>query len=415
MQTPAGGFDAMVRTDSFRLGTRSFHVTVGVDLAQLIDTWRQPGNDMTVALRPAGSGDDDASAVEDGLTTGVDLSRISGDGLSNAPERIIVAHSLGPLQALQAQVDKWSLIVFAASAAVTLAVAIFTAGRLSRPLIDLAERTSSLDLDRLDVQFASERKDEVGSLTRLLGAMVGRLRTSTSRLREAERRAAVGELARQINHDIKNGLVPIRNVFQHMAEVHQNDPGGLVDVFAERRATVDSSIAYLENLASQYARLTPDRRASACDLNEIVQDAVQGMHVPDYCDLAVRSATDLPRVRGDRLAIRRIIENIVGNAVDSLEGRSGAVVLTTAHAPNGSDDSIVMTVRDTGKGMDEAELEHAFRDFHTTKQGGTGLGLSVVRRLVGDLGGSLRIDTEPGKGTTVSVVLPTATSRSNSR
>jgi two-component system NtrC family sensor kinase len=102
--------------------------------------------------------------------------------------------------------------------------------------------------------------------------------------------------------------------------------------------------------------------------------------------------------------LRRILENLVGNAVDSLDGKNGTVTVSTAEtAPGGA---VRVTVADTGRGMTREELDRAFDDFFTTKPGGTGLGLSIVRRLVLDLGGALRIDTEPGAGTRAVVELP---------
>ena len=130
-----------------------------------------------------------------------------------------------------------------------------------------------LDLDRLDIEF-DPGTDEVGRLSRLLGDLVARLRTSTVRVREAERRATVGELARQINHDVKNGLIPLRNVMRHLAQVERDEPGALAAVFAERRHTVDSSLAYLETLATSYQRLSPPLSRRECDLNALITDVV---------------------------------------------------------------------------------------------------------------------------------------------
>jgi nitrogen fixation/metabolism regulation signal transduction histidine kinase len=98
---------------------------------------------------------------------------------------------------------------------VTLVLAGWLASRVSLPLAELAGKTTEIDVDRLDVVFASDRDDEIGALERLLGEMTERLRSGAARLREAERLAATGELARQVNHDIKNGLAPLRNVLRH--------------------------------------------------------------------------------------------------------------------------------------------------------------------------------------------------------
>jgi signal transduction histidine kinase len=107
-------------------------------------------------------------------------------------------------------------------------------------------------------------------------------------------------------------------------------------------------------------------------------------------------------IPGDRVALRRILENLVGNAVDSVAGTGGTVeVFTEAGRQDGGAPVVRVTIADSGPGMSRAELDRAFDDFYTTKDGGTGLGLSIVRRLVLDLGGALRVDTRPGEGTRV--------------
>ena len=107
----------------------------------------------------------------------------------------------------------------------------------------------------------------------------------------------VGELARQVNHDIKNGLIPLRNVMRHLSQVEQADPQALAGVFAERRPTVDSSLAYLETLATSYQRLSPPLDRRECDLNALIAEVVraQGREQIDFTtDLA-----NLPPIVGD--------------------------------------------------------------------------------------------------------------------
>ena len=81
-------------------------------------------------------------------------------------------------------------------------------------------------------------------------------------MREAEHRATVGDLARQVNHDIKNGLIPLRNVMRHLSQVQRDDPAALPAVYAERRQTVDSSIAYLEDAGHELRAAVPARHPS---------------------------------------------------------------------------------------------------------------------------------------------------------
>ncbi len=146
----------------------------------------------------------------------------------------------------------------------------------------------------------------------------------------------------------------------------------------------------------------------ACDVNAVAREVarVAETRTPLKLDLA----PDLPSVMGDELAIRRVFENLVGNAADGLSGRDGDLVsIATAIGQDGPQPVVRITVADTGRGMTRAELDQAFDDFFTTKEGGTGLGLTIVRRLVQDLGGRLRVETEPDVGTRVIVELPRRT------
>ena len=133
-----------------------------------------------------------------------------------------------------------------------------------------------LDLDRLDVEFDAGT-DEVGGC-RGCSAISLRLRSSTARVREAERRATVGDLARQINHDIKNGLIPLRNVMRHLAQVERDEPAALPS--GVRRAPARRLIRasrYLETLATSYQRLSRPMDRRDCDLNALVTEVVRAM------------------------------------------------------------------------------------------------------------------------------------------
>ena len=144
-------------------------------------------------------------------------------------------------------------------------------------------------------------------------------------MREAERRATVGDLARQINHDIKNGLIPLRNVMRHLAQVERDEPAALPVVFDERRPTIDSSIAYLETLATSYQRLSRPLDRRECDLNALITDVVRAAQAHGDVEFGTDLSMNLPSVLRRPLAIRRILENLTANAVDSLQSKPGRV------------------------------------------------------------------------------------------
>jgi signal transduction histidine kinase len=410
---PEAPLVALARTDSFVVAGRQFSLTGGVPLEDRLVDGRSRDPDLGVRLTyPGASPPPPAGAeVASSLTLPyLDLTSAAVATLDTA--RLVVTQSGATLRALRRGVDTWFFATLLTTAAAALIGAGWLAARISRPLTALAEKTGAIDLDRLDQDFASERDDEIGTLSRVLGAMTERLRLGAVRLREAERRVVTGDLARQVNHDIKNGLVPIRNVVLHLGQVAAERPDTLAGVFQERKGTLESSLSYLDTLARNYARLAPGLTREACDVNAVVEEVVR---TATPGSISLRTALDarLPPISGDQLVLRRILENLVGNAVESLAGRrDGAVTVTTEAATREGGTGLVrITVADDGPGMSRAELDRAFDDFYTTKDGGTGLGLSIVRRLVLDLNGRLRIETAPGSGTRAVIELPAAGER----
>jgi signal transduction histidine kinase len=351
-----GRFLALVASDSLRIAGRPIKLLGGIAVDSLFLTRlaRDPAFTVAVVL-PSDSvavPDSAARLVAELALPYVDA--VDGPG-RNERARIVITHSADLLAVLRRNVNTW----FAAAVLVAALAALLLAGwlstRISEPL-------------------------EAG-------------------MREMERRIAIGDLARQVNHDVKNGLAPLRNVFRHLAQVGRDEPAKLPQVFAERQGTVESSIGYLETLAANYARLYPQSERKPTDVNAVVQEAVSGGSARS---IRTDLAAGLPSVSADALVLRRVIENLVGNAVDSLEGGAGSVTVTTARG----DGVVRISVSDTGRGMSKAELDRAFNDFYTTKPGGTGLGLSIVRRLVLDSNGSLKVETEPGKGSKFIVEIP---------
>jgi signal transduction histidine kinase len=409
-RTPAATLVALSRIDSLRIGPRRFTLVGGIEAEHRLLSGLTRDRDLSVSLVYPGAELNPASGrriLRQVALPYLDLVAGPGERLDTA--RFVVTQSVEGLEALRRGVGRWFALALVLTMAGAVLVAAWLSSLISRPLRELARKTSEIDLDRLDHSFETDRRDEIGGLSRLLGAMIDRLRSSSAELREAERRAAVGDLARQVNHDIKNGLAPIRNVLRHLTQVVRDEPDKLAGIFESRRGTLESSVEYLDTLARNYDRLSPGPERGPCDVNAIVEQVLRST---PYDGAAVHQqlAHQLPAVMGDRLMVRRILENVVGNAVDSTAGRAGASV-TVSTEPVGSEadpDRVRITVVDTGRGMSETELQRAFDDFYSTKAGGTGLGLSIVRRLILDLNGVLRVETEPGVGTKVIVELPTA-------
>jgi signal transduction histidine kinase len=402
-RTPDADLRVLASADSLAVGGRRYRLIGGRSFDPAGAAALVPPEEMAVAL-VVGAAGDSADAATAAVTVPF-YDGVTGD--AGRVARLVVTPNPEPLRALRRSVDRRLAVAAGLTLLLIAVLTVVLAARVSRPLAELADKTSRVDLDRLEVDFTSDRGDEIGALGNLLAAMTARLRASTVRLLEAERRATTGDLARQINHDVKNGLAPIRHVLRHLTETAVQTPDQLTTVFAERRATLESSLTYLEDLARNYARLAPAPDVRPSDLGALLREVARAVEA-EGVELVVRVPEALPPARADGVVLRRIVENLARNAVEALDGRPGRVTLASEPVRDGSEPMVRLAVSDTGRGMTQAELDRAFADFHTTKPAGTGLGLSVVRRLVGDLGGRLRVETAPGSGSTFTVEIPSA-------
>jgi signal transduction histidine kinase len=344
--TAEGSFLTLVSADSVRVAGRMLRLLGGVrvDSAFLSRLTRDPELGVALIL-PDSSVADSGVLVVGGPPALPYVDAVDGPGRVQQA-RIVITRSSALLTELQRNVNLW----FAAAVLIAALAALLLAGWLSTRISE-----------------------------------------------PVEARIAIGDIARQVTHDIKNGLAPLRNVFRHLIQVARDKPAELPQVFAERQGTVESSINYLETLAANYAKLSPQSERKATDVNTVVRETIGASS-----SVRTKLADGLPPVSADALVLRRVIENLVSNAVDSLEGKNGTVMVTTERG-NGM---VRIAISDTGRGMSKTELDKAFDDFHTTKPGGTGLGLSIVRRLVLDSNGSLKVETEPGQGSTFIVEIP---------
>jgi signal transduction histidine kinase len=414
VRAPEGPFLALARVDSLNIGDRHFSLVGGIAIDRSFLGRFARDSEVTISLRtPEGSVSSDSVPPPDARSVTaeqplgyIDARGATTDSMHVSPAQLVVTHSSAELDALRRDVNRWFAVAIVAAAIAGLGLASWMSAALSTPLAELATATQTIALDGPEAELPTGRDDEIGTLARRFGVMGRRLRASAVQLRDAERRATVGDMARQVNHDIKNGLIPIRNVVQHFAEIEQREPQRLPAVFAERKATLESSIGYLDTLARNYARLTPRTDRRTFDASVVARDALRSASAGGFA-VQSRIADPLPAVVGDPVVLRRILDNLLRNAIESLTAATGEVTLQALRSPSGG---VRVIVADTGRGMSKEELSHAFDDFHTTKAGGTGLGLSVVRRLTADLQGDLKVDSAPGRGTTFTIDLPSARS-----
>ena len=228
--------------------------------------------------------------------------------------------------------------------------------------------------------------------------------------RQAERLSALGRLSAGIAHEVNNpiGIMTSRIELILLDAEANKLPAETVDDLrvVHRNAIRVATIA--KNLLS-FARETP-RERSLVDVNEVVRNVLL-LVTSDFARQKVRTIPELqqplPRILGHANALEQVVLNLVTNAAEAIP-ESGDIKIVTSLA----DDRVQILIADTGQGISSEALAHIFDPFFTTKTAGTGLGLSVSYGIVQDHGGSIDVESVPGKGTSFVVSLPIADTRS---
>ena len=309
---------------------------------------------------------------------------------------------LGVLVKLQRQYV-WLLVTLLVIGLSVIAVVLAAslARGMSRPLRDLArgfERVAGGDLGTR-IEPAGAR--ELRTLGESFNTMTARLEAARDSLKQAEREAAWREVARRLAHEFKNILNPMSLSLDRLAS--RADA-----VTPEARAPVRESLALLErgvdHLArlaeqfSQYARL-PDPSFEPLDLAEFAR-AAAALPEPLGVAVEVRAADRLP-VRGDSLLLSRAIHNLLLNACEA--SPRGGRVEVRAFAERGR---AVLEVLDRGAGVPEALIERVFEPYVSTKKRSSGLGLSLVRDITTQHGGTVTLQNREGGGACARLTLP---------
>jgi PAS domain S-box-containing protein len=232
-------------------------------------------------------------------------------------------------------------------------------------------------------------------------------------LLQAQRDAAWGEVARRLAHEIKNPLTPIQLSAERMrrkflGSMNEQDAQIMERATHTIIAQVDA-MKQMVNAFSEYAR-APDMHFSRFDLNQLITEVVDLYRAQDSStELKLILSPNLPNISADRVRIRQILNNLVTNSLEALEGRVGArVEVETQPSEEGQKQggSVTISVTDNGPGFQRDLIGTVFDPYVTSKPKGTGLGLAIVKKIVEEHGGRIEADNQRTGGARIRILLP---------
>ncbi len=262
------------------------------------------------------------------------------------------------------------------------------ANSIAKPLANISKKMQILDLSQQPEHINYNNRDELGILVSAYNKMVDDLNESTRRLAQGEREQAWREMARQIAHEIKNPLTPMRLSIQHMMRLKEQ---GVKDWPKRFDALANSLIEQIDILSdaagefSSFSRFYSEELASF-DLNSLVKEQIILFNTRDNIVLTFESNVSQAPVSARKTQLTRVFVNLISNAFQSVEPKeSGRIDVVL----NRGDKYYEVAVHDDGEGVPESLTHRLFKPNFTTKSGGTGLGLAICRSIMEQSQGSI--------------------------
>jgi signal transduction histidine kinase len=273
------------------------------------------------------------------------------------------------------------------------------------PVRKLLAGTREVGQGNLEVTIEHRSSDEMMTLIDGFNTMIRNLKAHERELAEMSKKVAWTEMARKVAHEIKNPLTPIQLSAEHVLKVYEDKRGDLDTTLKESMSYIISEVENLRRIAQEFMEIARDTtvRKEPVDLRVLLEETLQPYR--RLLDERIRfrfvaEGTDF-RTRGDAAKLKTALRNVVANAVEAV-GQRGELDVTIGRRG----DVLTVAVRDSGPGMSRETAERIFDLYFSTKEGGTGLGLPIAKKIVEEHGGTIRVASEPGRGTTVTIELP---------
>ena len=221
-----------------------------------------------------------------------------------------------------------------------------------------------------------------------------------------QRLEAWKEAVERVIHEIKNPLTPVGLAGETLKTAWGRDPARFAAVFPSAIDMILGAVRDLKELIGEFSRFSrlPPMRPERLEANQLVLEALEPYTKtpPERVQIKTELAPDAPAVEADADQIKRVLLNVINNALEAMGERGGTLRLSTRSEPFG----VLIRVEDDGPGVED--VERIFEPHYTTKVKGTGLGLAIARQIVEEHAGTIRAESQPGRGTSVHIRLPGA-------
>lgn len=285
-------------------------------------------------------------------------------------------------------------------------IAIFVSNNITKPLQLIQERFRAIDLGKKNEPINYESDDEIGSLIKEYNRMVSELTENAEKLARSERESAWREMAKQIAHEIKNPLTPMKLSVQYLQKAWREGNPDFDQRLERFSNSLISQINNLSKIATEFSNFAkmPRAKAQKVDITKKIEESISLFENTSNINFEIQLDRNKEIfVFSDPEHVSIVFSNLIQNAIQAIPNDKKGLIQIKVEE---NTDFVKVIISDNGTGIPDELREKLFRPNFTTKSSGMGLGLSIVKNIVENAGGSIGYDTQLNKGTSFFVTFP---------
>ncbi|HSV98070.1 MAG TPA: ATP-binding protein [Spirochaetota bacterium] len=290
---------------------------------------------------------------------------------------------------------------------VSVVVSLLLSANITRPVLELEEAAGKVAAGDFAVRLERDSPDELALLFDSFNKMIRQLEASRKAQFHAQKLEAWRDVARKLVHEIKNPLTPIRLSAERIQRRYRESHPDIGSIILTGTDTIIEEVNVLMELLGEFSRFArlPEMKPETVDLNPIIESCVNLFHGHERVSFHLELDQSLPRITLDRSLLRQALTNIIQNSIDAV-GDQGNIFIKTELLIQADSRAVLIRMRDDGLGINEEDLDRIFEPTFSKKPHGTGLGLTIVEKIILEHRGSITCRSKPGEGTEFTIELP---------
>ncbi len=296
--------------------------------------------------------------------------------------------------------------VFVLLLAVSIIISIIISRWVTAPLRLIQDSFSSLKLGSENQPIEYDREDEIGALVKNYNQKLKELDNAALQLAQNERESAWREMAKQVAHEIKNPLTPMKLSIQHLLRVYDPNNPSSAEMLKKVANSMIEQIDALTKIANEFSNFAkmPKQQIEKLDLIGVIASVLEVFKQNGNAEFEFHYTIQKAPILADKDQLIRVFNNLLTNAVQSIpEDRKGQIAINLTASEN---QKYVISIQDNGCGIAEAKTKNIFVPYFTTKTNGTGLGLAMVKQIVESFNGTIYFESKKNEGTTFIIEIP---------